>query len=196
MNDGHRPQRTCLGCRKALDKEALVRYVLTPDRRVVCDYRGKLPGRGAYTCIDRQCLSEAVRRKQFNRAFRGEVACGEPAELLEQLVAQVRERILALVGMARKSGQALSGSSLVLDTLGGGDLALVLVSEDISEAIGTKVATRANHVDVACFTMFDKQLLGQILGKGERSVLALKRGPLALTIKMELERYRHIAGEH
>jgi ribosomal protein L7Ae-like RNA K-turn-binding protein len=48
---------------------------------------------------------------------------------------------------------------------------------------------------VAQFTLFDKQILGRVLGKGQRSVVAVADGPLADTIKNEISRYMHIAGE-
>jgi hypothetical protein len=48
---------------------------------------------------------------------------------------------------------------------------------------------------IPCFRLFDKGILGQILGKGERSVVALKDGLLAESVKNELSRYENIVGE-
>jgi predicted RNA-binding protein YlxR (DUF448 family) len=39
----------------------------------VPDHRGTLPGRGAYLHPDLACLDLAVRRRAFNRAFKGPV---------------------------------------------------------------------------------------------------------------------------
>ncbi|WP_074467893.1 MULTISPECIES: YlxR family protein [Streptomyces] len=64
------PQRTCVGCRKRSDKPDLLRVVLTAGR-CVPDLRGTLPGRGAYLHPTSACLEQAVRRRAFNRAFRG-----------------------------------------------------------------------------------------------------------------------------
>ena len=65
------PQRTCVGCRKRSDKPDLLRVVLLSRGRCVPDLRGTLPGRGAYLHPTSACLENAVRRRAFNRAFRG-----------------------------------------------------------------------------------------------------------------------------
>ena len=189
-------QRSCLGCRQVRDRELLVRYALSPQGEILVDYGKKLPGRGAYTCPDASCLLAAVKRRQFERAFKGANCTPSAEALLQDLVSQVRERILNLLGMARKSGNALSGSSLVLDALGeSGKLALVILAEDISVGIGEKVQAKALHKGVPCFHLSDKQTLGRLSGKAERSVVGLKAGPLAETVKGEFLRYEKIVGE-
>ncbi|MFG3253590.1 YlxR family protein [Streptomyces sp. NPDC048172] len=64
------PQRTCVGCRERSDKRGLLRVVLT-GASCIPDLRGTLPGRGAYLHPVSACLEQAVRRRAFNRAFRG-----------------------------------------------------------------------------------------------------------------------------
>jgi ribosomal protein L7Ae-like RNA K-turn-binding protein len=163
---------------------------------MLVDYRHKLPGRGAYTCLDRNCIESAVKRRQFDRAFRSSTRGQDAAVLREALQQQIRERILNLLGMARKSANVVSGSSLVMDSLGGrSGLALVLMADDVSAAIGEKVAAKAAMAGIPCFRLFDKGIIGQVLGKGERSVVALKDGPLAESVKTELSRYENIVGE-
>lgn len=193
---GHKAQRSCLGCRQVFDQDLLVRYVLSPQGDVLVDYRHKLPGRGAYTCLDRGCIESAVKRRQFERGFRGGVRNLDATTLVEAVRDQIRERILNLLGMARKSANVVSGSSLVLETLSvRSGLALVLMAEDVSAAIGEKVAAKSAVAGIRCFRLFDKGTLGRILGKGERSVVALKTGLLAETVKTELWRYENIVGE-
>lgn len=192
----HKAQRSCLGCRQVFDQNGLVRYVLSPLGEVLVDYRHKLPGRGAYTCLDRSCIESAVKRRQFDRAFRSNARDLDAALLREAVRQQIRERILNLLGMARKSSNVISGSSLVMDSLGGRTgLTLVLMADDVSAAIGEKVSAKAAMAGIPCFRLFDKGILGQILGKGERSVVALKDGLLAESIKTELSRYENIVGE-
>ena len=191
-----RPMRTCLGCRSVREQDQLVRYALSPGKEVLIDYRHKLPGRGTYTCIDRDCLSKAVKRGGFERAFKQGNCSASGENLTAELARQIRERILALLGMARKSGNALSGSGMVLAALGEGRcLALVLVAEDASAGIAEKVLGKARAREVPAWRMFDKQVFGQVMGKGERSVVAIKSGGLAETVKIELSRFEHIAGE-
>jgi hypothetical protein len=56
----HVPERTCVGCREALAKRALVRVVRTPAGGVVIDPTGKAAGRGAYVHERRACWDRAL----------------------------------------------------------------------------------------------------------------------------------------
>jgi predicted RNA-binding protein YlxR (DUF448 family) len=195
-SSGRSPQRSCIGCRKVLDQAMLVRYVLSPQGEIVVDYGRKLPGRGVYTCIERSCIEGAVKRRQFDRAFKGRNQTTGSATLLAALEEQIEKRVLNLLGMARKAGVVLSGSRAVeAELIRSGSGGLVLLGRDLSPTIAAKVSGLATARGVAQFTLFDKQILGRVLGKGQRSVVAVADGPLADTIKNEISRYMHIAGE-
>ncbi len=190
------PQRTCTACRKILDQSLLVRYVLSPHGEILVDYGRKLPGRGVYTCCDTDCLEKAVRSRQFERVFKGRVSITDAKGLQQSLVEQIQQRVANLLGMARKSGDIVSGSRLVLAELGRvPGLSLVLLSEDLSPTIAAKIRYAAEARGISCYVLFDKERMGQLLGKGERSVVALRCGLLAETISHEILRYKRIAGE-
>ncbi len=191
-----KPERTCLGCRQVLPQEDLVRYVASPEGAVLVDYRSRLPGRGAYTCFDRQCLAAALNKRQFSRAFKQKEVQAEAAELGEAVVKEIRQKIINLVGMARKSACLVTGSNMVLGAMGAqGAIGLVLLAEDVSASIAEKVEGSAAVRGIPCWRLLDKVSLGKIVGKGERSVVALKAGSLTDAIVVELIRYKKIAGE-
>ncbi len=75
------PIRTCLGCRTARPKKELMRVVRTPEEKIEIDPKGKRPGRGAYICPELDCLEQAVKRKQLERALK----CSVPPALKEEL---------------------------------------------------------------------------------------------------------------
>ena len=66
----HIPQRSCIVCRECKDKSELLRVVKRPDGTVVIDSNGKEAGRGAYVCKHGDCMTTAVKRRLFNRAFK------------------------------------------------------------------------------------------------------------------------------
>jgi predicted RNA-binding protein YlxR (DUF448 family) len=66
---GSRPRRTCVGCRERAAKPDLLRVVVV-EGACVPDPRGRLPGRGASLHPRLECLSLALRRRAFPRAFR------------------------------------------------------------------------------------------------------------------------------
>lgn len=189
------PQRTCAGCRKSLDQDLLVRYVLSPQDEIVVDYRRKLPGRGAYTCLNRSCLELAVKRNQLSRSLRGGK---EPSadKLWRALYDQIRGKVLNLLGMSRKAGQVISGTRQVLSELQAAkEFGLLVRADDLSSAIAEKVEKAASCNNVPCIVLFTKEQLGRLLGKSERGVVMLKNGPLTAAIAKELERLDKFSGE-
>jgi len=85
------PVRTCIGCRRAFDKRALVRLVAVEGTLVV-DPGKRAPGRGAYICPERSCVDKAhSARGAFSRAFRKNVATPGP-EAIWMEIAGAREK--------------------------------------------------------------------------------------------------------
>jgi len=190
------PQRTCLGCRQAHDQSRLVRYVRAPDGTVVVDYRGRLPGRGAYTCLNVECLRQAVARRQFERAFRSNCQTASVDTLRHGLREALHRRLVALIGMARKSSQLIAGGNLVLDALDHpGQLQAIILAADVSAGVAEKIERKAGSQGLPCLRFATKGDLGQLLGRGERSVIALKKGPLAGTFLDEWHKYKEMSGE-
>lgn len=191
------PQRTCIACRQVAGQDSLIRYVLAPDGQVLVDYRHKLPGRGAYTCLNLECLESAVTRRQFQRSFKGKGIPPEAKVLKKELQEQIAARVEALLGMARKSGQVESGSNAILGSLRQEKkYAFLILSEDISDGIGDKLKAAADKQNVPFFTMLGKSRLGQLLGKGERSVAGIAIGTLADAILIELQRLAETVREN
>ena len=81
------PMRQCLGCREHKPKKELIRVVRSPEGAVSLDFKGKLPGRGAYVCPQADCLAKARKSRALERAF--ETAL--PAEVYEALEQQMKE---------------------------------------------------------------------------------------------------------
>ena len=81
------PMRQCVGCREMKAKKELIRVVRSPEGAVSLDFRGKLPGRGAYVCPDAACLARARKARALERAFSAPL----PPEVYEALEAQMKE---------------------------------------------------------------------------------------------------------
>lgn len=74
------PVRSCLGCGTKRAQRELTRVALDPEGEVVVDRERRLPGRGAYLC-GAGCLTAALKRKAFGRAFRGKAGKVDPLKL-------------------------------------------------------------------------------------------------------------------
>ena len=53
------PMRMCVGCREMKEKKALLRIVRSAQGEISFDRIGKAPGRGAYICKSKDCLTKA-----------------------------------------------------------------------------------------------------------------------------------------
>ena len=67
------PMRTCIACRSNKPKRELLRVVKFNDE-INLDFTGKLNGRGAYVCNDKECVQKLKKQKLLNRAFEMQVS--------------------------------------------------------------------------------------------------------------------------
>ncbi len=69
------PQRTCVVCRRKVDKRSLTRIVRTEEGRVVVDPSGKRNGRGAYLCAQQKCWGKILNNvRLLNQALVVEIS--------------------------------------------------------------------------------------------------------------------------
>ncbi|MCA1797025.1 MAG: DUF448 domain-containing protein [Geobacteraceae bacterium] len=188
------PQRSCIVCRTKLPAHELLRFVCSPDAELVLDYRHKLPGRGAYTCCKPSCYAKALDTHAFARAFKRPCKPASIHVIVQQLRTQVLAKVVSLLGMARKSGIAVSGQQAILHALRRPrEVAWVLIADDMAPAAAEKFQRQVHEISV--MRGIDKQILTQALGSGERSAVLLKKSPLAQALKRELQRYVDVMGE-
>jgi predicted RNA-binding protein YlxR (DUF448 family)/ribosomal protein L7Ae-like RNA K-turn-binding protein len=188
---GKAPQRSCLGCKATRDKKELLRFVLAPDRTLVPDILAKLPGRGAYTCLNHACLRNAAQKKQFARAFSGDVVYGGADQLISKVVILLEERIGSYLALANKAGRVVSGSDMVMELLKKKKAGVVFLATDISPEIGAKVMALAKRYEVPHVAIFAKERIGAFLGKGLRSVAAIEQSGFIETVTREIAKYRN-----
>ena len=81
------PERQCVACRLMSPRTDMVRLVRLPEGEVALDNRYQLHGRGAYVCKRRDCIEQARRKGQLNRALRARV----PEELMKDVIALGQE---------------------------------------------------------------------------------------------------------
>lgn len=82
------PMRMCTGCREMKPKKELIRVVKTAEDGIKLDLTGKLNGRGAYICKNKDCLAKAQKSNALSRAFEtnvsSDVYLGLEKELLDE----------------------------------------------------------------------------------------------------------------
>ena len=79
------PLRQCTGCKISKAKNELIRVIKTPEGDICLDKSGRLNGRGAYVCFDKNCLEKAIKSKGIERALKCEI----PEEVYDALLKEL-----------------------------------------------------------------------------------------------------------
>ncbi len=79
------PMRMCVGCREMKPKKELIRAVRSPEGEVSLDATGKKPGRGAYCCLNPDCLKRALKQGQLDRQLEVKLSPEVNEQLTETL---------------------------------------------------------------------------------------------------------------
>lgn len=183
------PLRRCIVTRESLPKEAMIRFVLGPDREVVPDLAGRLPGRGFWLSARADVLERAVQRGAFARAARGTVHL--PPDLRARIEDGLRRRIRDLIGFARRSGQAVCGREAVREWLRAGRAGLLVEASDGSLAERARLLGGWRVPVVAPLTA---EMLGGVFGRDHVVHVAVAPGRLADGIAAEAARLAGIGG--
>jgi predicted RNA-binding protein YlxR (DUF448 family) len=182
------PLRRCLVTRERLPKEAMLRFVLSPERRVVCDLAGRLPGRGMWLSAKADVIERATTRGAFAKAARGSVHV--PPDLRARIEDGLRGRVRDLIGFARRAGQAVSGWQAAREVLQAGTAGLVVQASDGSLAERERLLGLRRVPSVA---PLNAEELGALFGRDRAVHVVIAPGKLADGIAAEAARLAGVA---
>lgn len=176
--------RRCIASGVARPRGELLRFVVGPDRQLVPDITGRLPGRGIWLSADRDSVKTAHTRKLFERAARQALRIDAGlADLIESLLAM---RCVELIGMARRAGQAAAGFEKVRAELSKGRAGLLLSAADGATDGRRKLRYLAQELPVAQGLLADE--LGRAFGRERVVHGVVAQGALAQKIANEASR--------
>ena len=182
-NQAEGPERKCLATGESQPKAGLIRFVMGPDAQVFPDVMGKLPGRGVYVTSTREALETAVKKKLFARGFKAQVAV--PDGLVEDVESQVLKRVVNLISLARKSGDAVAGYEKVKDWLIKEEARVLIQAQDGSGRGKSKLSTPHRGKYIGWMTADE---LGQAFGRETVIHAALSSGGLSQRVVEEAQR--------
>ena len=190
------PERKCIVSGETGPKSGLVRFVVSPDGMIVPDLLNRLPGRGIHVTADRDMIAKAAKKNLFSRAARMQVKLPEDLPgMVEDLVVR---RVVELLALARKAGDAITGYEKVKDWLVKGTAVVLIQAADGSERGKTKLRPpdRANGL-ISCLTAGE---MGLAFGRERAIHAALAAGGLTTRVVEEAARLaglriRHPGGE-
>ncbi|MBY6056373.1 RNA-binding protein [Leisingera daeponensis] len=176
-------ERKCIATGESQPKKGLIRFVMGPEGQVVPDVMGKLPGRGVYVASTREALGTAVKKKLFARGFKAQVQV--PEELVQEVERQIVRRLIELISLARKSGDAVSGFERVKDWLAKEEARVLIQASDGSGRGKSKLSTPYKGKFIGCLTADE---LGMAFGRQTAIHAALASGGLSKRVVDEAQR--------
>lgn len=81
------PMRQCVGCGEMRSKKEMMRVLKSTEDSIVLDMTGRKNGRGAYLCMNKECLMKARKNKGLERSFKMSI----PKEIYENLEREFEE---------------------------------------------------------------------------------------------------------
>ncbi len=179
------PERKCIATGEVQPKYGLIRFVLGPESQVYPDIAAKLPGRGVYVAADRGALDRAVGKRLFARGFKAPVTAAE--DVADEVERQLSRRVVELLSLARKSGDAVAGYEKVKTWLDREEAQVLIQAADGSGRGKSKLSTPHYGKYIGWLTADE---LGQAFGRQTVIHAALASGGLAKRVVEEAQRLR------
>lgn len=183
------PIRQCIVTRERHPQANMLRFVRSPDGNAVCDLKGNLPGRGAWVRLSEPVLREAVKRKAFRRAIDADAE----EMLIEQVRRQLEQKVLAGLGMARRSGELICGFDSVERALKSkGGLAMLFSASDATDNGIEKLERLVGTLPWE--RRFDREALSRALGQNNLVHIGIKSVIVCRSLQQGLFRLRRFEG--
>ncbi|AXQ94866.1 RNA-binding protein [Cereibacter azotoformans] len=185
------PERRCLATGESGPKAGLIRFGLGPEGEVVPDILGRLPGRGMYVSADRKAIEKAAAKGLFARAARQPVKV--PEGLADLVESQLARRVIDLISLARKAGEAVAGYEKVKDWLTKDEAEVLIQASDGSERGKSKLHPPSGKRSfIGCLTARE---LGLAFGREHAIHGALAAGGLTTRVQDEAARLAGLRGQ-
>lgn len=158
----------------------MIRFVISPDHKVVPDLTGKLPGPFLWISADRHILKKAIWRNSFAGTVRENVEI--PENLLETVETGLNKLALQTLSMAKRAGELVTGFTKVDEALRSRHTHVYVVASDSSENGREKLERLAQHQNLSVIDEWSCAELSHALGDENINHISLKSGGLAQSL--------------
>lgn len=184
QRDLSEPVRRCIASGQVMKKDALLRFVASPDGELVHDLYGKLPGRGIWITSTRENVELAQKKGLFARSAKRSVKIAD--NICTTIEANLAKRCLDLLGMGRKGGLVTAGFAKVEASLKSQKAAVLIAAFDGADDGRQKLKRQAG--DIPLVELFESNELSKALGRENAVHVSMARGGLTDKFLVEVSR--------
>ncbi len=77
--------RKCTGCGLVVERDKLIKIVKDREGMLSLDESGNGKGRGAYICLNEECIEKAYKRNGLERSFRSGISEEKKTKLFKEI---------------------------------------------------------------------------------------------------------------
>ena len=178
-------ERKCIVTGEIRDRDEMYRFIIDPDNQILPDLAAKLPGRGFWVSAKQSSLKLAIEKNLFEKSAK------KSLKIKECLICEIEnlqsKRLLDLIRLARKAGQALCGYEKVKELLSKDKVSVLIQAYDGSGRGKAKLSTPDNAKFIGCLSALE---LGEAFGRQNAIHCAVTSGGLAKRIVQEAHRLK------
>mgnify|MGYP001170865283 FL=1 len=176
--------RKCIFTGEKQPKSHLVRFVVGPDKVLVPDVLGRLPGRGIWLKASRHVLFEACEKDVFSRAAKTSVTVPEDlTDLVEKLL---KKHCLDILSIAYGAGEIIGGHEKVKSSLLIKKVGVLILASDAAAGSHSKIAQFIDNKPIINCFLGDE--LGRVTGRKRLVYAVIKPGGFAKKLLIETSR--------
>ncbi len=184
---------TCAVTGEVLPQNRMIRFVISPDKKVVADLTGKLPGQFLWISANRATLKKAIWRNSF--AGQAKETVEIPDNLLETIENGLFKLSLQMVSLAKRAGELTFGFSKTDEALRSHSAGVYVVAKDSSENGREKLERLAIHQDLPVIDYWTSAELSAAIGEHNTNHLAIAKGAMAQNILELVTKLKSVKSE-
>ena len=178
--------RKCIATGQIKPKDELLRFVKTPDSRLVPDFNNKLEGRGLYVSNSKALLKMALDKNLFIKSIHLHLKIEEDfLSLVEQLL---YKRGLDSINLARKAGALVTGFEKVKEKILKNKVAFLIEAKNAGQDGTQKI--RAISEGLEFVNVYNSEDLDTAMDKINTVHVAILKSDIAKMVYTNVKRYQ------
>ena len=191
--------RKCVATATVLEKSEMLRFVVSPDNVVTPDIKAKLPGRGAWVTAEKAMVEQVIAKNLFNKAFKHKVKIiDDMADLIGDLL---KKDVLDALSICRKTGDLQMGHLKAEESILSGRTRIYVVANDAGKDTRKKLTAKMRTIAAKkgkktyIIDHFSTAELVKCLGQSKVIHVAIKTGPMAVSLLAKIEKWDRYNGK-